>query len=220
MEALVRWTFEGRPISPAEFIPIAEANGSIHQIGEWTLRRACTDARAWPGIELSVNVSAVQFRSTDLADRIERIVSETGFNWKRLQLEITETALLNTEDAALSVIERLRSKGASVALDDFGTGYSSLTYLRRFPFDKIKIDRSFITDVTLTVDATIVLAIIAIGRSLGIKLVAEGLENAEQRQFLAAAGVHFFQGYLFGRPTTAEKISEQLSCLTKTIAAS
>ena len=220
MEALVRWTFEGRLISPAEFIPIAEANGSIHQIGEWTLRRACTDARAWPGIELSVNVSAVQFRSTDLADRIERIVSETGFNWKRLQLEITETALLNTEDAALSVIERLRSKGASVALDDSGTGIQvSLTC------DGFRLTKSRSTEVssrTLPLQSMPPLSLQSLlsDDPWGSSWWRKSLENAEQRQFLAAAGVHFFQGYLFGRPTTAEKISEQLSCLTKTIAAS
>jgi diguanylate cyclase len=174
------------------------------------LRQACTDARAWPGVSLSVNVSAVQFKDACLAERIERILQETGFDCKRLQLEITESALLSAEEAVLAVVERLRKKGVTIALDDFGTGYSSLTYLRRFPFDKIKIDKSFIDDLGLTVNATIVHAIISIGRSLGLKLVAEGVEDAQQHKFLAAAGVHHFQGYLFGRPMSAAAMSDQL----------
>jgi EAL domain-containing protein (putative c-di-GMP-specific phosphodiesterase class I) len=174
------------------------------------LRRACLDARAWPELWLSVNVSAVQFKALDLAEQIERIVAETGFEWRRLQLEITETVLLNAEEAALSVMKRLKDKGVSVALDDFGTGYSSLTYLRRFPFDKIKIDKSFIADITLTVNATIVHAVTSIGRSLGVKLVAEGVETSDQHRFLAAAGVHYLQGYFFGRPVTAATMTDRL----------
>jgi two-component system sensor histidine kinase BarA len=210
VEALLRWQHKGKNVSPAEFIPLAERNGSIHLIGEWVLRQACIDARAWPGLTLSVNVSAVQFGASDLAERIEGIVLETGFEWRRLQLEITETALLTAEDMVQSVMKRLKDKGVSVALDDFGTGYSSLTYLRRFPFDKIKIDKSFIADITLTVNATIVHAVTSIGRSLGLKLVAEGVENSDQHRFLAAAGVHYLQGYLFGRPVTADALTERL----------
>jgi EAL domain-containing protein (putative c-di-GMP-specific phosphodiesterase class I)/signal transduction histidine kinase/CheY-like chemotaxis protein len=210
VEALLRWEHDGKSISPADFIPVAERSGSIHDIGEWVLRKACLDARAWPTIALSVNVSAVQFTAPDLADRIERVIAEVGFDWKRLQLEITETALLNTEEAVLGVMRQLKRNGASFALDDFGTGYSSLTSLRRFPFDTIKIDQSFIADVCLTVNATIVHAITSIGRALGLKVVAEGVENAEQQQFLIAAGVHRLQGYLFGRPAPVEAITERL----------
>jgi EAL domain-containing protein (putative c-di-GMP-specific phosphodiesterase class I) len=209
VEALLRWQHNGKFVSPAEFIPLAEKSGSIHAIGSWVLRQACLDARDW-GVALSVNVSAVQFIAADLAEQIEQIVEETGFPWKRLELEITETALLTAEDAVLRVMKRLKDKGVSFALDDFGTGYSSLTYLRRFPFDKLKIDRTFIADVTLTVNATIVHAVTSIGRSLGLKLVAEGVENAEQHRFLAAAGAHYLQGYLFGRPAPAGATSDRL----------
>ena len=209
-EGVLRWQHNGKFISPAEFIPLAEKTGSIHAIGAWVLRQACLDARGW-NVALSVNVSAIQFAAPDLAEQIERIVAETGFPWKRLELEITETALLTAEEAVLRVMQRLREKGVAFALDDFGIGYSSLTYLRRFPFDKLKIDRTFIADVGLTVNATIVHAVVSIGRSLGLKLVAEGVENAAQHRFLAAAGVHYLQGYLFGRPAPAGAITERLA---------
>jgi EAL domain-containing protein (putative c-di-GMP-specific phosphodiesterase class I) len=173
------------------------------------LRRACIDARDW-NVALSVNVSAVQFGAPGLAWEIERIVAKTGFPLSRLELEITETALLTAEEAVLRTMRRLREKGVAFALDDFGIGYSSLTYLRRFPFDKLKIDRTFIADIGMAVNATIVHAVISIGRSLGLKLVAEGVEHAEQQRFLAAAGVHFLQGYLFGRPVAAGAIAERL----------
>ena len=210
VEALLRWQYRGQPVSPGVFIPVAEKSGSIHEIGAWVLRQACLDAGAWPGLDLSVNVSAVQFGAPDLAERIERIVEETGFDWKRLQLEITETALFTAEEQVFQVMKRLRGRGASFALDDFGTGYSSLTYLRRFPFDKIKIDQSFIADVSLTVNASIVHAVISIGRSLGLKVVAEGVESTDQRRFLTAAGVHYMQGYLFGHPVAPDEINDRL----------
>jgi EAL domain-containing protein (putative c-di-GMP-specific phosphodiesterase class I) len=211
VEALLRWTqADGKTVSPAVFIPLAEQNGSIHAIGDWVVRRACLDAAAWPGLTVAVNVSPVQFARPDLAERLTRILSETGLDGHRLELEITETALLKAEGAVLDAMRRLRACGVTFALDDFGTGYSSLNYLRRFPFGKIKIDRSFVSDVNSAVDATIVHAIASIGRSLGLKLVAEGVEHALQHRFLAAAGVHFMQGYLFGRPVTREEISERL----------
>ena len=187
-------------MSPAVFVPLAEQNGSIHEIGDWVLRRACQDAAAWPGLTIAVNVSPVQFARPDLAERFIAILSETGMDGKRLELEITESALLKAE-LVLRAIQQLSACGVTFALDDFGTGYSSLNYLRRFPFGKIKIDRSFVSDLRSTVDATIVHAITSIGRSLGLKIVAEGVEDVEQHRFLAAAGVHFMQGYLFGRPS-------------------
>jgi EAL domain-containing protein (putative c-di-GMP-specific phosphodiesterase class I) len=208
VEALLRWQYNGQPVSPAVFIPVAERTGSIHEIGTWVLRQACLDARAWPGLHLSVNVSALQFGAPDLAERIGRIVQETRFDWKRLELEITETALL-TGDQVFQVMNELRDKGASFALDDFGTGYASLTCLSRFPFDKIKIDRSFIADVTA--NASIIHAVISIGRSLGLKVVAEGVESTDQQRFLTAAGVHYMQGYLFGQPVAVEEINDRLS---------
>ena len=210
VEALLRWQRNGKFISPAEFIPLAEKSGSIHAIGAFVLRQACLDARGW-NVALSVNVSAVQFGARGLAWEIERIVAKTGFPLNRLELEITETALLTAEEAVHRTMKQLQQKGVAFALDDFGIGYSSLTYLRRFPFDKLKIDRTFIADIGLTVNATIVHAITSIGRSLALKLVAEGVENSDQHRFLATAGVHYLQGYLFGRPVPAGAITERLA---------
>jgi two-component system, NarL family, sensor histidine kinase BarA len=212
VEALVRWNPTDRePVPPSVFIPIAEKTGLIHAIGDWVLRRACRDAAAWPALTLAVNVSPIQFQRPDLADRVSRIIAEAGFDARRLELEITESALLSAEKSVLQVMERLNAAGMTFALDDFGTGYSSLNYLRRFPFGKIKIDRSFVTSFNTVVDATIVHAIASIGRSLGLTLVAEGVETPEQHRFLSAAGIHFMQGYLFARPLTKEAISEGLA---------
>jgi EAL domain-containing protein (putative c-di-GMP-specific phosphodiesterase class I) len=211
VEALVRWNRgSGEPVSPRDFIPVAERTGMIHDIGDWVLRRACEDAIAWPSLTLAVNVSPIQFARADLAERFERILSETRFDGRRLEVEITESALLEAERAVLEAMERLTAWGVTFVLDDFGTGYSSLNYLKRFPFKKIKIDRSFILNLNTTVDATIVHAIASIGRSLGLKLVAEGVEDAEQQRFVTAAGIHFMQGYRFGRPVMPDAISERL----------
>jgi len=211
VEALVRWQRDGEPVSPGVFIPMAERSGLIHDIGEWVLRRACHDAAAWPSLSVAVNVSPFQFVRPDLADRYGRILSETGYDASRLEVEITENALLEEEDAVLHAMEVLRARGVTFALDDFGTGFSSLNYLRRFPFGRIKIDQTFIAHLDTTVDATIVHAIASIGRSLGIKLVAEGVETTVQHRFLYAAGVHFMQGYLFGRPMPKEAITQRLA---------
>jgi diguanylate cyclase len=212
VEALVRWTPKDRePVPPSVFIPVAEKTGLIHAIGDWVLRRACLDAAAWPDLTLAVNVSPIQFQRPDLADRVSRIIAQAGFDARRLELEITESALLSAERSVLQVMERLNAAGMTFALDDFGTGYSSLNYLRRFPFGKIKIDRSFVSNLNTVVDATIVHAIASIGRSLGLKLVAEGVEDGEQQRFLSSAGVHFMQGYLFGKPMTAQEISRRLT---------
>lgn len=218
VEALLRWKRGEELISPSEFVPLAEKTGAIHAIGEWVLRQACLDARQWHGIELSINVSAIQLSAPDLSDRIDTILAETGFDPKRLQLEITETALISAETSLMGVMERLKGKGVAFALDDFGTGYSSLTYLRRFPIDKIKIDKGFVSEVNLTVNATIIHAVAAIGRSLGLKLVAEGVEHDDQRQFLAAAGIQLFQGYLFGQPMPANEIKARILTETRPVA--
>ncbi len=211
VEALIRWKPADRdPVPPSVFIPFAEKTGLIHAIGDWVLRRACRDAAAWPDLTLAVNVSPIQFQRPDLADRVSRIIAEAGFDARRLELEITESALLSAERSVLQVMERLNAAGMTFALDDFGTGYSSLNYLRRFPFGKIKIDRSFVTNLN-TVDATIVHAVASIGRSLGLKLVAEGVEEGEQQRFLSSAGIHFMQGYLFGKPMTAQEIFKRLT---------
>jgi EAL domain-containing protein (putative c-di-GMP-specific phosphodiesterase class I) len=201
VEALVRWRKGGtHNVPPSIFVPEAERSGFIHEMGEWVLRRAFKDALAWPRLSVAINVSPVQFRRTGLADRFEEILAKSGIDPGRIELEITETALLDAEAAVLSTMEQLHRRNVSFALDDFGTGYACLTSLRRFPFDKIKIDRSFVSNVGSTVDATIVHAVVSIGRALGLKVVAEGVETAEQHKFVATAGVHAIQGYLFARP--------------------
>jgi diguanylate cyclase (GGDEF)-like protein len=213
VEALCRWTHPERgEITPAEFIPIAEHSGLIIELGEWVLRRACLDGKAWPGITVSVNVSPLQFRRSDFVDVVERILRETDFDPARLELEVTESTLLGNVDTAELAMFRLRTLGVRLALDDFGTGYSSLLYLRRFPFDKLKIDSSFVRSIERAADAAaIVHAVVSLGRGLGMKVTAEGVETAEQQLFLRAAGVHSMQGYRFGRPSSAADITARLA---------
>ncbi len=213
VEALCRWRHPVRgEISPAEFIPIAENSGLIIELGEKVLRRACLDGKAWPGVSIAVNVSPLQFRRGDFVDVVERILSETDFDPTRLELEVTESTLLGNVDTAELAMFRLKALGVRLALDDFGTGYSSLLYLRRFPFDKLKIDRSFVHSIERAADAAaIVHAVVSLGRGLGMKVTAEGVETAEQHLFLRAAGVHSMQGYRFGRPCPAADISARLA---------
>jgi diguanylate cyclase (GGDEF)-like protein len=212
VEALCRWRHPQRgDVVPATFIPIAERSELIIPLGEWVLRQACTEAKAWEGLAVAVNVSPLQFRRQDFVEVVERILAETGFDPKRLELELTESTLLGNVDEAEKAMRRLKAHGVRFALDDFGTGYSSLLYLRRFPFDKIKIDRSFVRAIETAADAaSIVHAIVSLGRGLGMKVTAEGVETAEQQLFLRAAGVHLLQGYRFGKPAQAESITERL----------
>ena len=211
-EALARWRHPERgAIPPSEFIPVAEQSGLIIELGEWALRRACVDAAAW-SVSIAVNVSPLQFRRPDFVDVVQRILAETGFDPTRLELEVTESTLLGNVDGAESAMHRLKALGVRLALDDFGTGYSSLLYLRRFPFNKLKIDRSFIRNIESAAEAApIVHAIVSLGRGLGMKVTAEGVETAEQHLFLRAAGVHFMQGYRFSRPETAAAVEERLA---------
>ena len=213
VEALCRWTHPQRgEITPSEFIPIAENSGLIIDLGEWVLRRACIDANAWRDVFVSVNVSPLQFRRADFVDVVERILAETAFDPTRLELEVTESTLLGNVDTAELAMFRLKALGVRLALDDFGTGYSSLLYLRRFPFDKLKIDRSFVHSIERAADAAaIVHAVVSLGRGLGMKVTAEGVETAEQHLFLRAAGIHSMQGYRFGRPCPAAEISGRLA---------
>jgi diguanylate cyclase (GGDEF)-like protein len=213
VEALARWAHPTMgEIPPSQFIPIAEHSGLIIELGEWMLRRACLEGRNWPSLTIAVNVSPLQFRRADFVDVVERILKETDFDPNRLELELTESTLLgNLESAELSML-RLQAIGVRFALDDFGTGYSSLLYLRRFPFDKLKIDSSFVLSIEKAPDAAaIVHAVVSLGRGLGMKVTAEGVENAEQHLFLRAAGVHSMQGYRFGKPGPASDISKRLS---------
>jgi diguanylate cyclase len=213
VEALCRWTHPERgEIPPVEFIPIAEHSGLIIELGELVLRRACLDGKAWPGITVAVNVSPLQFRRSDFVDVVERILAETEFDPARLELEVTESTLLGNVDTAELAMFRLKALGVRLALDDFGTGYSSLLYLRRFPFDKLKIDSSFVRSIERAADAAaIVHAVVSLGRGLGMKVTAEGVETAEQQLFLRAAGVHSMQGYRFGRPCSEADISVRVA---------
>jgi diguanylate cyclase (GGDEF)-like protein len=213
VEALARWPHPTRGlVSPVDFIPIAEHSGLIIELGARVLRRACLDGKLWPGIDVAVNVSPLQFRQLDFVSVVERILSETGFDPARLELEITETTLLGNVESAELAMRRLKALGVQLALDDFGTGYSSLLYLRRFPFDKLKIDRSFVLSIEKAADAAaIVHAIVSLGRGLGMKVTAEGVESAEQHLFLRAAGVHCMQGFRFGIPSQPDEITERLA---------
>ena len=167
---------------------------------------------AWPGITVSVNVSPLQFRRLDFVSMVERTLAETGFDPTRLELELTESTLLGNVDSAEAAMRRLKALGVKLALDDFGTGYSSLLYLRRFPFDKLKIDRSFVLSIEKAADAAaIVHAVVSLGRGLGMKVTAEGVETAEQHLFLRAAGVHCMQGFRFGRPMEPAEITARIA---------
>jgi diguanylate cyclase (GGDEF)-like protein len=203
MEALVRWRHPLRGmIPPDRFIPLAEETGLIELLGEQVLRQACLDATQWsPFTKVSVNVSPVQFQSGDLTSKIVRILAETGLPPQRLELEITETLLLEGTEQNFAILHQLRSLGVTIALDDFGTGYSSLSYLHAFPLDKIKIDRSFVREIAGRDEcAAIVCAVANLGRSLGTITVAEGVETESQLDLVRAAGVTQAQGFLFGRP--------------------
>ncbi len=202
-EALVRWRHPTKGmISPDKFVPLAETTGLIGPLGEWILRRACADAATWPEhIKLAVNISAIQFQKGNLFEVILRTLLETGIAPERLELEITETSLLENQEAHLTTIRQVKNLGISVALDDFGTGYSSVNYLTNFPFDKIKIDKSFTQGVLSRRDCKAVVAsTLALAQGLGTVTTAEGVETEEQLEYMRAAGVDLVQGYLFGRP--------------------
>jgi EAL domain-containing protein (putative c-di-GMP-specific phosphodiesterase class I) len=202
-EALVRWRHPQRGlVPPNQFITLAEETGLIVPLGIWILRQACRDAVNWPAhIKVAVNLSVAQFRKGDLSDIVAQTLAETGLSPDRLELEITETVLLEKNAENLAVLRHLKSLGISIVLDDFGTGYSSLSYLKMFPFDKIKIDRSFVEELASRADcAAIVGAVISLGRSLDIGTIAEGVETAEQVALLRAAGCREAQGFFFSRP--------------------
>jgi diguanylate cyclase (GGDEF)-like protein/PAS domain S-box-containing protein len=210
-EALVRWKHPSRGlIAPDTFIPIAEESGLILPIGEWVLREACREAAAWPKpLKIGVNLSAVQFRHGDLPGLVHAVLLETGLAPGRLELEITESVLVDDLSRAVTILRRLKLLGVHIAMDDFGTGYSSLSNLQAFAFDRIKIDRSFIASLqTRRQSATIVRAVIGLGRGLGLPVIAEGVETREQLAFLAAEGCAEVQGYLIGKPLPIEAFGE------------
>jgi diguanylate cyclase (GGDEF)-like protein/PAS domain S-box-containing protein len=210
-EALLRWRHPQRGlISPAEFIPVAEETGLINQIGEWVLTTACAEAATWPeSVKLAVNVSPVQFRSNTLALKIVTALAQSGLAPDRLELEITEAVLIRDDEAALAILHQLRAIGVRIALDDFGTGYSSLSYLQRFPFDKIKIDRCFITDMEQADGSfSIVQAVVNIAAARHMTTTAEGVETRRQQELLRALGCSEMQGYLFSAAKPAPEIRQ------------
>ena len=208
-EALLRWNhpIRGR-ISPAEFIPIAESTGLIKAIGEWAIREACRTAATWPShLTVAVNLSAPQFDRDRIVDVVSMALAETGLEPHRLELEITESLLIDRPDEVLATLQRLKDLGVSIAMDDFGTGYSSLSYLLKFPFDKIKIDRSFVSAINTDKAACDVLRTIgSLGKSLNVRITAEGVETAEQADFLRAIACDQLQGFFFAKPLQVAEI--------------
>lgn len=208
-EALLRWGHPTRGmISPAEFIPLAEESGLITTIGKWVIERACRSAVRWPGdVRVSVNVSPRQFKDSHLPAHIEAVLSATGLAPRRLEIEVTEAVLIDDAGSALEILRRIRAIGVKLALDDFGTGYSSLSYLRDFPFDKVKIDRSFVRDIEDRRDSQVIVqGIRSIALGLGMTITAEGVETAGQAQRLRTSGCHELQGFLFSKPRPEAEI--------------
>ena len=208
-EALIRWNHPQRGlVSPGTFIPLAEEIGFIVPMGEWVIREACATAAGWPGnSRVAINISAVQFRNPGLLQVIIGALASSGLDPTRLEIEITETVLLQNKDTTLAVLHQLRALGVRIALDDFGTGYSSLTYLQCFPFDKIKIDRSFVKDITEnTGSLNIVRAVAALASGMGMTATAEGVETREQLDSITSEGCTEMQGFLFSRPLPAREI--------------
>ena len=202
-EALARWQCPKRGmVAPGTFIPVAEESSLIISVGEWVLREACREAASWPQpLQIAVNISPIQFRHGDLPRVVHSILLETGLAPSRLELEITEGVIINDFSRATSILRRLKSLGVRIAMDDFGTGYSSLSYLQSFRFDKIKIDRTFVCDLEHNHHSmAIVRAVISLGRSLELPVLAEGVETKAQHAFLLQEGCDEVQGYLTGRP--------------------
>jgi len=217
-EALIRWYHPERgPIPPSLFIPIAERTELIFPLGRWVLLRACRQIQAWkkaglPSLKVAVNLSPAQFRHQDLLGAIKDVIEQTGVDPRQLQLEITETIAMTNFEYSIEILKELRALGLSIAIDDFGTGYSSLNYLKHFPVDKLKIDRSFVIDIGLHRDnAAIVRAIIALGHGIGARVNVEGVETAEQLRFMHAHGCDECQGFYFSRPLPAEDYAKLIA---------
>ncbi|PNU06240.1 bifunctional diguanylate cyclase/phosphodiesterase [Novosphingobium guangzhouense] len=216
-EALLRWHHPTRgPVSPVEFIPVAEETGEIFRIGEWVMREACREARSWPKhLKVAVNLSAVQLLQNDFVAIVQNILVETGLSPLRLELEITETAIIADKLRALHFLRQIKTLGVSIAIDDFGTGYSSLDTLHSFPFDKIKIDKSFVLRSHESVEAcAIIKAVLALGHSLNVPVLAEGVETIEQLDLLRDQGCDEAQGFYFGRPggSPSQTADSQMMC--------
>ncbi len=216
MEALIRWQRNGQMISPAEFIPLAEETGLILPIGEWVLRTACSDSKrlrdmGYTNLHISVNLSARQFAQENLVELIKGILDETGFDPMYFELELTESILMKDEEKLIKKLHAMKDTGVRLSIDDFGTGYSSLSYLKRFPIDTVKIDRSFVMEITNNPDgAAIVQTILAMAHTLKLRVVAEGVEKLEELMFLAEHGCEEMQGYYFSKPVPLNAFEELL----------
>jgi EAL domain-containing protein (putative c-di-GMP-specific phosphodiesterase class I) len=219
-EALARWIHPQRGfVPPGEFIPLAEESGLIVGMGEWILREACREAASWPKpLQIAVNLSPAQFLHGDLVGLVHSILFETGLAAERLELEITEGVLIEDMERGLSLLRRLKALGVHIAMDDFGSGYSSLTYLQAFPFDKIKIDRTFVMNLgSNSQSAAIIRAVIGLGFGLDVPIMAEGVETQEQLDFLRKANCCRVQGYFIGRPAPIKQYSSLIGLGGNTI---
>lgn len=208
-EALIRWNHpELGMVSPVDFVPVLEDTKMIVEVGEYVMRRACKEAMLWSNNEkVAVNLSPVQFAHQDIPEMVERALRDTGLPAKRLEVEITETILMSDTETAIKMLSALKKLGVSIAMDDFGTGYSSLSYISKFEFDKIKIDRSFVSSILTDERARVIITtVIGLGRALDIMITAEGIETQEQLLLIQASGCHFGQGYLFGRPVPLKQV--------------
>ncbi len=213
VECLVRWRHPERGVlKPAQFIPVVEDDEEIIQmLGGSVLRTACRDAAAWPHLFIGVNISPVQFRLPGLTGGLVAIVEEAGFPFHRIELEILETSYFENPEHMRDVLSELRKLGMGIALDDFGTGYSSLAALLELPLDKLKIDAQFVRKFNDIRSASVIHAIVALARAIGLKITAEGVETEQQRLFLRSSGCHFLQGYLFSQPVVADVITQMIS---------
>jgi EAL domain-containing protein (putative c-di-GMP-specific phosphodiesterase class I) len=217
MEVLLRWQHPQRgPVSPADFIPLAESTGQIVVLGEWVVRSACQQIRLWRDADLvvprvAINLSALQIQHGALTTRLQAIFDETGVSGDGLEFEITEGCLMRKTDEVQRTLLELQAMGAHLAIDDFGTGYSSLAYLKRLPIHTLKIDRSFVVDIGVDADDTaIVETVVALGHNLQLRVVAEGVETHLQRDFLTSLGCDHAQGYLFSRPLEVDVMTKYL----------
>jgi len=210
VEALLRWECNGERISPAEFIPLLEKSRKIVEVGEWIIWESCRQLRQWQdaGIDLcvSINLSAIQFNEEGFNETIAKPIREFDLSADRLDFEITESLLITDVDQAVDRLNRIKELGASISIDDFGTGYSSLAYLRQFPIDRLKIDRAFVKDFPDRDDGVIATSIVALGKAIGLKVLAEGVETPEQLDFLKEFECDEYQGYFFSKPVSPEEI--------------
>ncbi len=212
MEALVRWTSkELGTVSPATFVPVAEETGLIHDLGRFVVDRACQDAAKWPGLKMAINLSPVQLRDPDFATGLLEVVQGYGLDPSRFELELTEGILVNNPTIAKRKLAKLKEMGFTLSLDDFGTGFSSIGYLRQFPFDILKVDRSFVRDIGLNATANaLIQSLVSLGDAMNLSVIAEGIENEDQLKLLRLVQCEYVQGYLISRPIPAEEISELL----------